>query len=139
MIKFRAWDKEEEEWLSIRTVGFYEDGSLWYLQAWDDNENDIDPPYIEDDLGVKWELSQSTGLSDVHEVEIFEGDILKIFVLGNEGAIAKVIFKNGMFGIEDDMYGYGYDKGLYSLDQILSIRDAEIIGNIYEHPHLLKG
>lgn len=138
MPKFRAWDKVEKEWLSIRTIGFDDDGSLWYLQAWDDNENDIDPPYLVDDLGVKWELSQSTGLKDKNGVEIFEEDILKIFVLGNEGAIAKVIFKNGMFGIEDDMYGYGYDKGLYSLHQILSLRDVEILGNKFEHPNLLE-
>ncbi|XWX29841.1 hypothetical protein KQUDLBSD_CDS0215 [Staphylococcus phage PG-2021_40] len=83
------------------------------------------------------EFLQSTGLFDKNGTEIFEGDILKVFVLGDEGVIAKVIFKNGMFGIEDDMYGYGYDKGLYSLHQILSLRDAEILGNKFEHPHLL--
>lgn len=83
-------------------------------------------------------LMQSTGLFDKNGTEIFEGDILKVFVLRDMGAIARVIFKNGMFGIEDDMHGYGYDKGLYSLSQILSLRDAEIIGNIYQDKHLLE-
>lgn len=83
-------------------------------------------------------LMQSTGLKDKNGLEIFEGDVLKVFIFDGKGPHAKVIFKNGMFGIEDDMFGYGYDKGLYTLDQIISIRDAEVIGNIYEHPHLLE-
>ncbi|WP_053464871.1 YopX family protein, partial [Staphylococcus carnosus] len=77
MIKFRAWDKKEKEWLNIRTIGFDDDGSLWYLQAWDDNENDIDPPYFSDDLGVKWELIQSSGLKDLHDNEFFDKDIAR--------------------------------------------------------------
>ncbi|MDT0707337.1 YopX family protein [Mammaliicoccus sciuri] len=135
--KFKAYDLNEKEWIDIRYIELRDDGSLWYVQAWDECERDIDPPYFEEDLGKTWVLMQSTGLFDKNGKEIFEGDILKVFVLGDEGAIAKVIFKNGMFGIEDDMHGYGYDKGLYSLHQILSLRDAEIIGNRFEHPHLL--
>lgn len=84
-------------------------------------------------------LMQHTGLKDKKGVEIFEGDVLKVFIFDGKGPHAKVIFKNGLFGIEDDMFGYGYDKGLYTLDQIISIRDAEVIGNKYEHPHLLEG
>ena len=29
-------------------------------------------------------------------------------------------------------------KGIYTLNQIISIRDAEVIGNKYEYPHLLE-
>lgn len=136
--KFKAYDLTENEWINLGTIGLNDDGGLWYIQAWDENENDIDPPYFEDDLGKTWVLLQSTGLKDMNGKEIFEGDILKVFILRDMGAIARVIFKNGMFGIEDDMHGYGYDKGLYSLDQILSLRDAEIIGNIYQDKDLLE-
>ena len=136
--KFKAYDLTENEWINIRTIGLSDDGGLWYIQAWDDNENDIDPPYFEEYLGKTWVLLQSTGIKDKNGKEIYDGDILKVFVLRDMGPIAKVIFKNGMFGIEDDMHGYGYDKGLYSLDQILSLRDAEIIGNIYQDKHLLE-
>lgn len=126
--KFRAWDKVEKEWLSIRTIGFDDDGSVWYLQAWDDNENDIDPPYFEDDLGVKWELLQSTGLKDKNGVEIFEGD-----VVNREKGLGiphEIIFKNCEFKLvtphSEESLGKTRKGGLI------------IVGNKYEHPHLLK-
>ncbi len=125
--KFRAYLKEEEIIVDIQEIN-YKYKEIAYVRG----------RYTELADFKDVELLQSTGLKDKNDVEIFEGDVLKVFVLDNKGPHAKVIFKNGMFGIEDDMFGYGYDKGLYSLDQILSIRDAEIIGNIYEHPHLLK-
>lgn len=125
LIKFRAWDKEDKEWLSIRTIGFDDDGSLWYLQAWDDNENDIDPPYFEDDLGVKWELLQSTGLKDKNGVEIFEGDIIDCYTEG----LSTVKFEHGCFGLVCNGYFEGFENVLGKL---------EIIGNQFEHPHLLK-
>lgn len=120
--KFRAWDKVNERIVEVSEINFW-------TKVIDTTDTFLAFSNVE--------LLQSTGLFDKNGKEIFEGDILKVFVLGDEGAIAKVIFKNGVFGIEDDMHGYGYDKGLYSLHQILSLRDAEIIGNRFEHPHLL--
>ncbi|MEB8335780.1 YopX family protein [Staphylococcus saprophyticus] len=149
MIKFRAWDKVEKEWLSIRTIGFDDDGSLWYLQAWDDNENDIDPPYLVDDLGVKWELSQSTGLKDKNGVEIFENNIVNVHEFINVGGIEG--YKEGekeTIGIIK--YGCLYDSPipewyLKTKDDCVSFsymdlheESFEVIGNKFEHPNLLK-
>lgn len=141
--KFRAWDKVEKEWLSIRTIGFDDDGSLWYLQAWDDNENDIDPPYLEDDLGVKWELLQSTGLKDKNDVEIFEGDVVKVKAEDPEPKIRADRYETGVI-----IYAYGsFDietkpntvSGLIPESNLTDIRlTFEVIGNIYQHPHLLE-
>lgn len=127
--KFRAWDKVTDLMNEVTVIDFESEEVYYHHWRYGHSET----------INLKdIELLQSTGLKDKNGVEMFEGDVLKVFVLDNKGPHAKVIFKNGMFGIEDDMFGYGYDKGLYSLDQILSIRDAEIIGNIYEHPHLLE-
>ena len=130
--KFRAWDKNNaymECTDKNLTVVFAQEG----IQVVDHTTFSSSCTNMED-----YVLMQSTGLKDKNGTEIYEGDILKVFVLRDMGAIAKVIFKNGMFGIEGDMQGYGYDNGLYSLDQILSIRDGEIIGNIYQDKDLLE-
>lgn len=126
--KFKVWDKQKEK--------IFDQSEL--IIRFDENGVGIVEDHYRADRLKDFELLHSTGLRDNNGTEIFEGDILKVFVLGDEGAIAKVIFKNGMFGIEDDMHGYGYDKGLYSLHQILSLRDAEILGNIYQDKHLLE-
>ncbi|MDW4081665.1 YopX family protein [Staphylococcus saprophyticus] len=128
MIKFRAWDKVEKEWLSIRTIGFDDDGSLWYLQAWDENENDIDPPYLEDDLGVKWELIQSTGLKDKNGVEIYEGDVVK----NNYDEIGRIRWFKGSFDFCDT------EGEAFYLFSMGAAQPFEILGNIYEHPYLLE-
>ena len=62
--KFKLWDKDEKEWKIIRSIGLDEDGSIFYIQCWDEYERDIDPPYFMDNLGVDFELVQYTGLKD---------------------------------------------------------------------------
>lgn len=132
MVKFRAWDKEEKEWLSIRTIGFDDDGSLWYLQAWDDNENDIDPPYFEDDLGVKWELIQSTEIKDKNGFEIFEGDVVK------HDPVPNPFFENTNFEIVQTRTGEWRIDSIRG-GSVLAFHNhqVEIIGNKFEHKELL--
>lgn len=132
--KFRAWKKTNcpEMFEDIRAIDF-EKNIIRIGYKLSEYTTRIDEVSLDNVI-----LLQSTGLKDINGKEIYEGDILKVFVLRDMGAIAKVIFKNGMFGIEDDMHGYGYDKGLYSLDQILSLRDAEIIGNKFQNKDLLE-
>ena len=134
-LRFRAWDKEEKEWLSIRTIGFNDDGSLWYLQAWDETEKDIDPPYFDEDLGVKWELLQSTGLKDKNDVEIFEGDII-------EEPYSSSPFRNSTLR-SIEMYQGAWvardikEPVLGEISVPLSIlRGSKVIGNIYENEDL---
>ncbi|GAB5800768.1 hypothetical protein JMUB7524_27370 [Staphylococcus aureus] len=37
-----------------------------------------------------------------------------------------------MFGVENDMHGYRYDKGLYPLNLIINRHEVDVIGNIFE-------
>lgn len=124
MIKFRAWDKVEKEWLEIKLLGFWEDNELWYLEI------ESGELLFEDDLGVKWELLQSTGIKDKNGVEIFEGDVVKTKYGEHSRHIGVVTFRPGEFISKSVKQYEGYVEKLDGA--------FEVLGNQYEHPYLLE-
>lgn len=131
--KFRAYDLVENEWINIRTIGLSDNGELWYLQSWDDNENDIDPPYFEKDLGKTWVLLQSTGLLDKNGNEIFEGDIVK------HEPVPNPFISNKYFEIIQARSGeWRIDN--YRGGQVLAFgnHEVEVIGNKFQNKDLLE-
>ncbi len=83
------------------------------------------------DMGWQWDsVDQWTGLLDLHGVEIYEGDIVRLKGIDISGSrITSVIFHDGAFC-------ENYFK--YSLNSYKEY-EREVIGNIYENPELLKG
>ena len=84
-----------------------------------------------DDNGV---LMQSTGMFDnsTPEKEIFEGDVLR-----DSESIVIVKFADGAFSVDYRNMG-GEWRSYGSLFRYLKDYEGEIIGNIFEHNHLLK-
>jgi hypothetical protein len=73
-------------------------------------------------------LMQYTGLKDKNGVEIYEGDIVLINHMGMRGIYSThedVRFQDGVF----EVWGHNSLRGCHTI--------CEVIGNIYEHPHLL--
>lgn len=129
-IKFRAWDKEENEFINIKSFGFFEDGEVWYVQAIDEFEREIEPPYFtgENELVTM----QCTGLKDKNDKEIYEGDIIK----GKYWLSGKYYRFIG----EIEYVGSGFRaKGVKQYKGIASEFNPtfEVIGNVYENPELL--
>lgn len=123
-IKFRAWDS-------------YANKMINHYFVMDSNGNALEISYghISATLSA-YKLMQFTGLKDVNGKEIFESDILKItcrFELRKEVLIDEVIWwEEGSWLCSDWCFFELVSNG------VKGEQEWEVIGNIYEHPHLLE-
>lgn len=132
-IKFRIWNGAEM--VCDVTVGKF---GVFYVNP---SNNGLDPndsasltPFTtkyDDDTP----LMQFTGLKDKNGVEIYEGDIIRFKV-----DFPEAVYDNGMVRWADG--GYWTSQTTDDLEDLLSEElrylEGEVIGNIYEHPYLLK-
>ncbi|RIV20367.1 hypothetical protein DYU11_20155 [Fibrisoma montanum] len=103
-------------------------------------------------FGYKWNLydeangpvlMQFTGLTDKNGTEIYEGDIVEIWDTELSRQKSRYTVGWNKYALqwyanttEGDEYG-SYSKPLLGQTRIEKTR-TEVIGNIYEHPHLLS-
>lgn len=116
-IKYRAWTGTKM--VIPNEIRWNDDGSI----------REINTEGLSNIPGCdRWPLLEFTGLKDKNGVEIFEGDILKF----SDWKPKEVVY------LDKDFAGFslkGTDLWLMQYD----MDKAEIIGNIYKNPELLKG
>ena len=120
-IKFRAWDKEEQEMLD-----------------WDKFFN-LDIAQVFESKG-SWGVypMQYTGLKDSHGNEVYEGDIIEAVFELFDGELKNimdagvVVFKDCAFLVES------FEEHREPLHEWAQLsEELKVIGNIYENPELL--
>lgn len=117
--KFRAWFKQGSKMVNVATIDFLEK----------EVKSHANVMYSFDEI----ELMQSTGLFDMYDKEIFEGDVLKTY----DGELAKVYW--------DDVLAGWFVNFIYETAELSEVADLQssrsickIIGNIYENLELME-
>lgn len=111
-IKFRAWDKNNQQWLRNTWFGHFLE-----------NDASIEAP---DNVAVM----QFTGLLDKNGKEIYEGDIVQ------NQAHANRVVKQTKYG-EYKLFCGEHSNSFYKGWEAGTV--WEVIGNIYENPELVNG
>nr|DAR66573.1 MAG TPA: YopX protein [Caudoviricetes sp.] len=124
-IKFRAWVKDRKAIFEVILIDYVSKKITYLLERVGhllsirhEKFNDI-------------ELMQYSGLTDMMEKEIYEGDIL--FESFGE-RYYKVVFENGSFRAE---FEGEFEEHSFDLIDVVA-QGCKIVGNIYENPELLK-
>lgn len=107
-IKFRAWDKKNNEML----LNILFENEVYFYST--------------------YEYMQYTGLMDKNGKEIYEGDIVKHKVFG----IRQITWGSDYDCLKGNL-GFMYNKTLAFLHENDSC-EVEVIGNIFENPELLQ-
>lgn len=127
MIKFRAWDKATSSYRKVLEIEFYPDGELKKVKvAGLQRKGTITPDNLV--------LEQFTGLTDVNDKDIYEGDIIKSSYKYAQPKVSQIIIENG------NSYILGEDLATGN-EMLVSdhISEIKVIGNVHTNPELLKG
>ncbi len=146
-IKFRAWDITKKEMVSVfRTdshpdlsaphsiiAGIAEDGHIVSRPLL--NLEGQDPEFI---------LMQYTGLKDKGDVEVCEGDIIKLTEEDGATQKSEVASENFFveFVVDEVSFQLDHTSGLsnlggHDLPLLLVMGKGEVVGNIHQHKNLL--
>lgn len=131
--KFRAWEPYYKQMFANDQIIIW-NGNVYVNDAGKITVDSMRGWSIDDKY-----LMQSTGLFDKNGVEIFEGDVVAIgdatFIVGHHQTGGATIR-----AIEDNVERFHNFGTINELEE--ELKDVseipEIIGNIYQHPHLLE-
>lgn len=137
--RLQALNHENPEFLKMKTIKFriwsqlrnnYLTKGMSLLDIADDGGSLEWPLMIRESGNV---FEQYTGVNDINEKEIYEGDIVKYNDYKDEEVISPVIYFPPYFGVLDSNNEPSGPNDLYHMES-----NVCVIGNIHENPELLQ-
>ena len=119
-IKFRAW---RERYNSLGGK-MYSHKELLKLNDWDN---------LFHGKSIFRKFQQFTGLRDKNGKEIYENDILKLWLKNKPLWITNIFWSDDLFGWDLEEYGVKFTRD----DWLFGDIEFEVIGNLYENSDLL--
>ena len=140
-LKFRAWDEGNHTMHNnFQFIKSGDEGNDWIIFISDRQPLDVtvgipplENPYFQQQL----KIMQFTGLLDKNGKEIYEGDVVRIHTGWGGDCLYPTVDAEIRFDApEYYAHNMGENDGLVMQD--FNWNEIEVIGNIYEHPELLK-
>ena len=129
-IKFRGWNTNEKRMVDLHAITPLALDCVMNDQLALKGGSGLFLPFIE---GIT--LMQYTGLKDKNGVEIYEGDICE----GVNGHIVIVVYQAPSFVLKEPKKSGDYKAEWFTfIAHPDNPQFEEVIGNIHEHPELLK-
>lgn len=130
--KYKVWDKIDKCWIPAEYLMMNPEGKI-YTSLHKDGDM-----YLEET--IPHEVVFYSGIDDKNNVEIFEGAIADFVIFDFYGLDTQhrgvVVYEGSCFFVK---YFYRGEWCYDYLDRIVGQDDEfEVIGNIHEHPELLK-
>jgi uncharacterized phage protein (TIGR01671 family) len=131
-IKFRVWNVDEKFFYTDpNSIKIDINGQIQRLYKGNEYVGDI--PFW-GEIYSEIVIQQFTGLTDKNGKEIYEGDILNVYIsLYREFHQGKVIWREDLFGFYVEMEKHYYCP----LPDLNQTREWNKLGNIFENPELL--
>lgn len=127
-IKFRAYDTEREMYVPQGEIIFKDYGETYFEVSPNCQEYIHDKCHNGEPQYNRFIIEQYTGLKDINDVEIYEGNIVEH---GISNKTSKVAFIDGSFALCNQ--GNTPDACIRHYCKL----DFKVIGNIHENPELI--
>ncbi len=126
---FRVWHEKKEYMYDNVAIGLA--GKVLYLRG-SPKKKGADW-YVSEDIEEGIVTMQYTGMKDDRKRKIFEGDVVKV---GAQEKQAQVVWNNDFLRYE---LNFIEEKRVVDFSDKRSLRQIQVIGNIYENPELVGG
>jgi len=136
-MKYKVWHIERKEWIQDTWHVYIDpDGDVWEIDERGGYTPYMEKKYLTDKVKIVW----YTGLKDRNDMEMYEGDVIACESNGVNRENRVICYDSVQARYKAvPLSAYHLNAGNGGWTGYELKYHNEVIGNIYEHPHLLEG